>query len=373
MSTARQRTHAPFVPFLLLLAGAGTVAVYALRGEMLRTTNGLGSAILTGSSLIATLAVFSRLRYPDAWRSTGWLGLAIFGLAAMAGVFWVHDVTDPIAKPGVFDAAFLVVCFLFLVPAGIEYREHLPAADRREIVSDVALLSVSVGAALYLFLRPEASAVPEAVSSAVAAIIVASAVGAYSALALWLPTRAHVGQLVAIGALAGGVLVFAEGWVEGAYEQGDPTTELPLILAPLLLALLVNVIPRHGEREQVIRPTRYGRAALTTLSVATACTALALVAWAETTDRLETSQGSALIALLALAVALRILVNQVRGTNATRDAHEALDQKEVALQRPTRPSPACVARTRPCASPRSGCGRCSSRRWTASSSSTTRM
>ena len=332
MSTARQRRHAPFVPFLLLLAGAGAVAVYALRGEMLRTTNGLGSAILTGASLIATLAVFDRLRYPDAWRSTGWLGLAIFGLAAMAGVFWVHDVTDPIAKPGVFDAAFLVVCFLFLVPAGIEYREHLPAGDRREIVSDVALLSVSVGAALYLLLRPEASAVPEAVSSAVAAIIVASAVGAYSALALWLPTRAHVGQLVAIGALAGGVLVFAEGWVEGAYEQGDPTTELPLILAPLLLALLVNVIPRHGEREAVIRPTRYGRAALTTLSVATACTALALVAWAETTDRLETSQGSALIALLALAVALRILVNQVRGTNATRDAHEALDQKEVALR-----------------------------------------
>ena len=332
MATGDERQRSSFVPALILLAAAGAIATYVFRGEMLRSTDGLGSAILAGSALLAAMAVFNRLRYPEAWRSTRWVGIAILGLAMVAGLFWYHDVTDPIAKPGAYDAAFLVVCFLFLVPAGIEYREHLPAADRREIVADVALISVSVGTALYLFLRPTAATPAETLSSAVAALMVASAIGAYAALSLWLPARAHVGQLVGIGGLAAGVLVFAEGWVEGVYEQGNPSMELPLILAPLLLALLVNVVPRHGERKLTTSPARHGRAMLTTLSVTTACGALALVAWAETAGHLESSQGSALIALLAVAVALRILVNQVRGTTATRDAQDALDQKEVALR-----------------------------------------
>lgn len=332
MATTRERMHAPLVPIVLLVAVVGTVGVYLLRSDTVRTTEGLGSAILVGSALLGMIAVFSRLRYPNAWRSTGWVGLALFGLAAVAGIFWLHDVNEPVTKPGAYDAAFLLVCFLFLVPAAIEYREHLPTPDRREIVTDVALLSVSVGTALYLFLRPAEAGTPETVSSAVAAIVVASAVSAYSALALWLPTTAHIGQLVAMGALGAGVLLFAEGWVDGAYQQGDPSTALPLTLSPLLLALCVNVLPRHGTPEHVGRPTRYGRAAVTTLSVTLACSALAFVAWSETTSRLETRQGSILIGVLTAAVALRILVNQVRGTNATREAEEALDQKEVALR-----------------------------------------
>lgn len=332
MAPGHERQHARLVPGLLLIAAAGAVATYLLGGKLLRSTEGLGSALLAGSAVLSAAAAFNRLRYPEAWRSTRWIGLAMLGLAVIAGVFWYHDVTDPVAKPGLYDAAFLLVCFLFLVPAGIEFREHLPPPDRREIVADVALITVSVGTALYLVLRPAEAGAPESVSSAVAAVMVASTVGAYAALSLWLPTRAHVGQLVGIGGLAAGVLVFAESWVEGVYEQGNPSMELPLILAPLLLTLLVNVVPRHGSRPSATPPTRYGRAMLTTLSVAMACGALALVAWAETAGRLETEQGSVLIALLAGAVALRILVNQVRGTTATRDARDALDQKEVALR-----------------------------------------
>ncbi len=332
MAAAHQRQHAPLVPTLLLIAAAAAVATYLLGDDVLRSTNGLGSAVLACSALLSAVAAFSRLRYPEAWRSTRWLAIAILGLGLIAGLFWYHDVADPVAKPGTYGEAFLLVCFLFLVPAGIEYREHLPAPDRHEIVADVALISVSVGSALYLFLRPVGATTSEAVWSWVAALMVASALGAYAALSLWLPTKAHVGQLLGVGALAAGVLVFAEGSVEGVYEQGNPSAELPLVLAPLLLALLVNVIPRHGVGERTTSPTRYGRALLTTLSVTTACAALALVAWAETTGHLRSSQGAALIAVLAVAIALRILVNQVRGTTATREAQDALDQKEVALR-----------------------------------------
>jgi two-component system sensor histidine kinase DegS len=331
MVTLQERRRPPLVPVLLLMAAGGAIAMYTAGDEALRSTKGLGSALLTGSALLSAAAAFDRLRYPAPWRSTRWMAIAMLGLAAIGGILWYHDVTNPAAKPGAFDAAFVLVGFLFLVPAGIEYREHLHAPDRHEIVADVALISVSVGAALYLFLRPADATTSASISSAVAALMVASALGAYAALALWLPTKAHVGQLVGMGALAAGIFVFAERWVEGAYERGNLAAELPLALAPLVLALLVNVIPRHGAREQTTSPTRYGRAMLTTLSVATACAALALVAWGETTERLEVGQGAALIAVLAVAVALRILVNQVRGTTATREAHDALDQKEVAL------------------------------------------
>jgi len=258
------------------------------------------------------------------------------------------------------------------VPAAIEYREHLTSVDRHEIEADVALIAVALGSVLYLILRPVGSASLESISAAVTAILVASTIGAYLALSMWLPTRAHVGLLVGIGLLAAGVLVFAERWVEGVYVPGDTAVELPLVLSPLFLAALVNVVPRHGAREQVRPPTRYGRAILTTLSVATACLALAAVAAAETTDRLETDQGSVLIGILAIAVALRILVNQVRGSNASREARTPLTRRRSPSPRRTRPSPGSSGPTRPSASPRSACARSSRPRLTGSSNSTTR-
>jgi PAS domain S-box-containing protein len=332
MATVRERTRAPLVPTLLLVAGIGAVTLYTVGQDLLLSTRGLGSAVLVASCAISALALFTRARYPDAWRSTRWIGLAVLGLGAIAGVFWLHDLSDPVARPGLYDALFLLVGFLFLVPAGIEYREHLGPPDRHEIQADVALITVALGSILYMLLRPLGGAQPESLSAAVTAILVASTIGAYMALAMWLPTRAHVGLLIGMGTLCAGVLVFADRWVEGVYVPGDAAVELPLVLGPLFLAALVNVVPRHGAREQTTPPTRYGRATLTTLSVAVACLALATVAAAETTERLETDQGAALIAILAVAVAVRILVNQVRGSNASRAAQDALDQKEVALR-----------------------------------------
>jgi len=120
------------------------------------------------------------------------------------GVFWLHDLSDPVARPGVYDALFLLVGVLFLVPATIEYREHLRPVDRHEIEADVVLIAVALGSVLYLILRPVGSASLESISAAITAILVASTIGAYLALSMWLPTRAHIGLLVGIGTLAAG-------------------------------------------------------------------------------------------------------------------------------------------------------------------------
>jgi len=332
MATSRVRAHAPWIPPLLLLTGAVVLAAFTLGTSTMLETNGLGSALLVGSALVSALCIFSRLRYPNPWRSARWLGYGELGLALIAGFFLLQErAAAPLARPSGYDLAFLLVSILFLIPAGIEFREHLPRDERREVAADVALLTVALGTTLFLFLRPEDATQAETISSAVFAVMPAASLSAYGALALWVPSAAHLGLFAAMGALASAVLTFADQWVHGVYRQGQASTDLTFALACLFLALLVNLIPREDDPAHARRPTRYGRAILTTVSVTAACAALWLVAEMETTGRLEPVQATVLIALLALAVALRILVNQLRGTNATRAAQEALDQKEVAL------------------------------------------
>ncbi len=316
---------------VLILALSAIAIVYAVAPELPREVPGLAPGMLGGGALLGSLALFARSRSPGAWRSSRALALALLALAVVGGLFVQRDVSGT-ATRGPYDAGFLLTALLFLVPAAIEYREHLRPVDRRELVADAALMAVAMGAALYLHLREPGAEAAQATSSAVAAVIVATTLAAYAALALWLPSRPHLAQVLTIAGLAAGTAVFARDWVNGAYRPGDPTAALPLSLSPLALAFAATVIRRHEAAAVRVPPARHGRAALTTLSVATACAALALVAWGQTAGRVDASHARVLIGLLAGAVALRILVNQVRGTQAAREAQEALAQKEVALR-----------------------------------------
>ena len=123
---------------------------------------------------------------------------------------------------------------------------------------------------------------------------------------------------------------FTQQWVAGVFVLGQSRIDLPIALASLLIAALVTTVPRRSP-EPRMEPTRYGRAILTSLSVAAASSALALVAVKEIDDGIDPLRASMLIGMLAAAVALRILVNQVRGTHAQRAVQEALEQKEAAL------------------------------------------
>ena len=82
-------------------------------------------------------------------------------------------------------------------------------------------------------------------------------------------------------------------------------------------------------------------------------------------------QSAAIIAVLGLGVAARIIANQIRSTQAHAEARHALEDKEralpdadLALERVRE------SRTRPSANPRSTCGWSSRRPSTGSSSST---
>ncbi|MGH2636691.1 MAG: ATP-binding protein [Actinomycetota bacterium] len=333
MSTQPVRPHAWFAPVVLLLTGAGVVLAYVLALPEIRQTDGLAGAIVAGACLISAIAIFARARRPDAWRSAWWLGLGVLVLAAVTATIAVLDVRGvEVDSPSPYDAALLIVALLFLVPVMYEFRGHVPREDRREIAADVALVTIALGTMLYLLLRPGSSEAAISASAAEFAVIVAATISAYGALALWLPTLPHIGLFGAICALGAAMLTFGDAWLRDAYRPGVPEIEVPVALASLFIALLVTVVPRSSTDLRPKRPARYGRALLTTLSVTTACGALGLVATLEIDERIGPLQASALIAILAIGVVLRILVNQVRGAHAQRAVHDALDQKEVALR-----------------------------------------
>ncbi len=333
MSTQPVRPHAWLAPIVLLVAGAGVVAAYATALPELRRADGLAGGIVAGACLVSAIAILARARRQDAWRSATWLGLGMLGLTAVTATMAMLEAADvDLASPTPYDPALLAVAGLLLIPVVFEFRGHVPREDRREIAADVALISIALGTALYLLLRPGLPDAGVSWSAAEFAVIVAATVSAYGALALWLPTLPHIGLFGAMCALAAALLTFGDSWQRGTFRPGVPEIELPVALSSLFIALLVTSVPRHLDGGRPRRPARYGRALLTTLSVTAACGALGLVATLEIDQQLGAVQASGLIGILAMGIVLRILVNQVRGAHAQRAVHDALDQKEVALR-----------------------------------------
>jgi len=331
MSTQTQRRAPWFAPFVLLVAGGGVAFAYAASSDGSDALDGMRFPIVAGSCLLSAVVILLRSRRKDAWRSAPSLGLGILAIAVVSGTFLINEVPGPEPPAlGVYDLAFLLVGLLFLIAVAIEFREHVAREDRREIAADVALLSAAIGTMLFLYLRPDSATGPAA-STAEFALIVASGFSAYGALALARPSVGHLGMFVGVSAICVGVIAFADLWLFGGFEVGRPDVDLPIAFGSLFIAALVSVIPRKVTDRRK-DPARYGKAVLTTLSVAATSGALGLVAVSESTEQIDPGQGSLLIGVLAAAIALRILVNQVRGTHSQRAVHEALDQKESALR-----------------------------------------
>lgn len=318
---------------VLVLAGAGLVAAYAFAPELPGPDARQAETALTGAFLVSGVVIAWQASREQSWRSARVLGLAMFALASIMAVFLIRDLDGPVRPygPSTLDLVVLPLAAVLLVPMKIEYASHFRTQDRREIATDVALIAASLGCIAYLYLRPEHGDVASSVSSAIFALAAASVFSAYGALALWVPSPAHLGQFAVAGSISAATLALGALWVQGAYIPGQPRIGVPLGLAALALAGLVSLIPRRAGGDPVTAPTRYGRPMLTATAVAAACAALAIVASFEIGSELGAVQASVLIGVLAAAVAVRILVNQVRSTQAQRQVEIALEQKEAAL------------------------------------------
>lgn len=277
--------------------------------------------------------IISRSRGSEGqWRAAGPLALAVFSVAIVGAVFFIIEIQTPTPDfaPSTWDIGFLVIAGLFLLPLRDEYRAHFEHTDRREIVTDVALITAALACIAYLQIVPADANTATTLSAAVFAISAAAVFTGYGALALWVPSPAHIGMATVFVLLAGATLFLGDRWVDGTHVASEAGVPLAFALGGLVLGGLVAFLPQSGGPHAGVS-ARWGRPLLTSIAVAAACAALASVTVAALDNQVDATQTRVLIGLLAAAIALRILVNQVRSTRARREASTALEQKEAAL------------------------------------------
>jgi PAS domain S-box-containing protein len=268
------------------------------------------------------------LREAKVARSARMVGFTLLLGSAVIGLVFVSDLGGQEVSPSPADLLFL----LPLVPLSIgfrsEIRRHVPAGDRRELATDAALIVCAVMAAAYVLIRPERGPADVSASAITFSLLTAYLVATYPALAIWVPTRAHLARAAVFAILGAAVLAFGWQWTHARYEATNPLIELPIALAPLAVVATYLVI-RPSER--LPTASRIARPILTSVAVIATCAALLITGVLGDDRGLTTFQTGVFITVLAVAVAVRIIANQITVTQATESVRRALDQKEAAL------------------------------------------
>jgi PAS domain S-box-containing protein len=318
---------------VLVLSVGGIVAGYLLASESPDSRAVLWDAVTIYCGVASgVIILWSTAAAAPAWRGARFLALGMFAVAVAGAVFLVVEIGGTRRyAPSYFDLGFLAIAVPFLLPLGREYRGHFEPEDRREIATDVSLITAALACIAYLSMLGPSAAPVTMISAAIFAIAAAAAFTGYGALALWVATPAHVAMFLVFTALSAATVWLGSRWVGGSYTSDQAGLPLAFSLAGFALAAIVALLPRRVEPTPVAASNRWGRPLLTSIAVAAACAALGTVAVSAIDDRIQGTQSWILIALLAAAVAVRILVNQLRSSRATRAATSALEEKEAAL------------------------------------------
>jgi len=331
MSTEASSSRWP-VGIALLATAVGAALVVQVTPEGREARAVLAHGTLFVAAAVAAVVVGRNNRSADGWQSGRALaaGLALTAVGTGALVVW-DIVGEPRLGASIWDLTFLVFLIAVILPARAEYVDHFRPEDRREISVDVALIAASLAFLGYMLLRPVDADAVTSMSTLVFTTIAATMFTTYAALALWVPTPAHVLQFVVFGAFSSATANLGSLWVRGDYTGAEPSVVLPLALGMLALAALVTFFPRRLHTGAMMAPTRWGRPLLTSISVASACATLGLVADLHADHGMSSQQATAVIAVLAVGIAARILLNQIRSGQANERAQTALEQKEAAL------------------------------------------
>jgi PAS domain S-box-containing protein len=309
---------------LLACAVAG-VAVYLLLPWDQRQ-QAIASEILAMFSCAVASAVIWRRGgdWPSA-RHLAWL-FVLVGVANL--LFFLRDLADAGSyRPSSWDLLFLIL----LVPLGLsmldELRAHFGPQDRREIAIDAGLVSASLAAIAYTLMHPPAGGAAAA-STAVFALIAAAVITSFGTLTLWIPTMSHRLLLLAMTPAALAALRFGWEWGHGTFDGSSPGVDVPFLLTPLAAAAVITAID-HGSGDRA--PSRLARPIATSVSVVSACAALAVVSLLDERQGIAGAQSTLVILALGAGVAARIVANQRASSQAHEEVREALARREAAL------------------------------------------
>ena len=317
---------------LVGIAAALAIAAYLLLDH--GRTLAIGSeAIAVGACFLAAGVIFIWGRGRAAWPSAGYLGwtLVLLGLGDLL-FLGIDLVNHGDYRPRLSDLLFLLVLVPIAAAARVEYDDHFGERDRREVEVDVALITASLAAIAYVLIRPFGADVHISISAATFALLAAAPVTAFGALALWVPSRAHLLQFLIFLVFSAATLMFGYMWVQGLFDGTLAFLDLAFILCPLALAALVTWGPRGRAPAPERAPVRWARPVLASISVLAASIGIALVMILSDPRRLSSGHSAVIIGFLGIAMVARILTNQLASTRASQEAHAALEEKEAALR-----------------------------------------
>jgi PAS domain S-box-containing protein len=261
-------------------------------------------------------------------RSSRAVGLTLLIGSAVIGLVFVSGLTGPAGRPGFADLLFLLPLITLVAGFRSEIKHHVPVGDRRELATDTALIVSAVMAAGYVLIRPFGATTSVSASAVTFALLSAFLIATYPALAIWVPTRAHLARAIVFAALGAAVLTFGWQWTHQIYDATNAAIELAIALSPLAVVATYLVI---RPAEKLPRPSRFARPILTSVAVIAACAALLITGVLGDDRGLTGLQTGAFIGVLAIAVAVRIIANQITVTQASESVRRALGQKESAL------------------------------------------
>jgi PAS domain S-box-containing protein len=272
--------------------------------------------------------VLLAMREGQVARSARMVAFTLLVGAAVLALVFVYGLRGTASEPGFADLLFLLPLLPLVAGFRTEIRHHVPEGDRRELATDVALIVSALMAAGYVLIRPIEATAGVSASAVTFATLTAFLAASYPSLAIWVPTRAHIVRGFLFAGLGAAVLMFGWVWTHQTYDASNPLIELPIALSPL--AVVATYLVLRPVRE-LPRPSRVARPVLTSLAVIATCGALLLTGVLANDRGLTTLQTGAFIGVLAIAVAVRIIANQITVTQATDSVRRALDQKEQAL------------------------------------------
>lgn len=330
MSDAPRTARSPWTAILLGLTAIAVVVVYALLPSGSHT-QALVSQVMVAITCVLGALVLARAVQEGAWRGAIWLAWILVLVGIGNALLFVLDASRPGGyEPRWSDALFLVLMFPLLKLAGAEAKEHFDPRERRELTIDLLLVTASLTAVLYLLIRPVGADGPTSLSAAVFALLAATQLAVFSGIALWVPDREHLMQAIVFAVTATATAGLGFRWTHGSLVGASAWIYLSLALAPLAFAAIALLRPRQAPGHAT-GTHRWARPVLTMFAVVSACAAISIVAMFDRDRGIDGLQSTAIIVLLGMAVAARIVANQVASTQAHREVRAALADKEAAL------------------------------------------
>jgi len=328
------RPRARIATGLFLGAAAVAAVVTYLAFPSGSRDQGLASeAMVAGVCLLSGGIILRAVGKGVAWRGTVHLAYALFMIGAVYMLLLAADVNDvETIRPRATDLAFALFLAPLIMFARAEFRDHFDGRDGIEIGTDVFLIVASITALMYVFMRPTDATPQASMTAAIFSLLTATQIAAFGALMLWAPSRRHLVLLGIFLVTAAATATLGWHWTAGTFDNADPSIVLPFLLAPLAFAAWTVFTGAPADSNPAAAPPRrWARPVLTSVSVVTACAALAVVAIVGDGRGLDGEHSTTIILLLGLGIAARILSNQTASTIAHRQTSEALEVRERAL------------------------------------------